>query len=300
LNIKILMINQEEQISRREFLKWGLKMALAFAGAGALSGCQVAMEKEMTKLLDPEKLPDNPASPEIQGWKDFFYEKYSLKIKLGPLTPKDFLATLYYLKAEELDLEGKKRALAWLREVISKYPPELIRNSQLKTLRLVESFRDNEGQLGGLSNSGYMCLAVGADFKRSEQHFHHELYHILDYSDGGFGDDNQTWANLNPAGKKSYTRRWDGTFQETIPAGSQLSGFVNDYARIDEDEDQAVTGQLVMSDPKLAIVLSKRDPVLAAKIKKIKEDYYRWSGGKMNDVYWRDLAAGLVKEGYWE
>lgn len=41
------------------------------------------------------------------------------------------------------------------------------------------------------------------------------------------------------------------------------------------------------------------EPGKAAKLKRMRENLFEWSGGTFNEEYWQDLEAGRVDESYW-
>lgn len=228
------------------------------------------------------------------------------------------------LDGEPAGLTEKSAALKWIRQEISKYPPEFVRNwCKLKEFRVLKgiqfaSTKENniKGIVGGITYPGqsliYLSLVNGnldtflsiLDSPMMRKLFHHELFHLADSIDGMQTED-AAWAALNTPGTQPYLRE---KFAETVDKLGTFEslpheGYVRSYGRVDENEDQATIPEELMVSPdgfQDKIENKERDEVLIAKTKRIKEYYYEWSKGKMNEQYWKDLAEGKVNENYWK
>lgn len=230
---------------------------------------------------------------------EFLRDRYNIRVRLSRGTKGD-LKNVTFIRWTERYIVGEE--VATLRTVLSKYPPEFIRGCEITQLRFVEalSVADNEywegnKTLGGLASTlGPVYIASGR-----EDIIHHELFHRADQRSREMSEKKRRmWGKLNClADPYLYEVYWDMPLQEQreLP----IDGFASTYGRVDVLEDRATIAGLLMSDFKMAEKRFKEDKVLAGKAKRIMTDLRRWSGGRMNAEYFKDLKKGKVWEGYW-
>lgn len=145
-----------------------------------------------------------------------------------------------------------------------------------------------------------------SDFRRV---FHHELFHKGEYrmyeniqgwstADTYFSRLDENWASLNPTGDAVYLRENYDQQKYTVPL--QPDGFVNNYAMSSETEDRASTAEMLMMYPKELAKRMEKEPVLASKVKKVANEFWQWSGGRM-DLNWLDSQlAGKTGTNYFK
>lgn len=230
-----------------------------------------------------------------------------------------------------IGLQEKRNALKIARKALAKYPPEYLQN-----IRPVIVFAKYKKALmrGGwaLSQGGNHMIAVTAsdlldedaegETGEIEGTLHHELEHAADAHDGwetlsktmspkadiqnAIWVNNEEWANLNPRGKETY-HYWSELLRYIFGNPEHThQGFVRNYGRMNPDEDQATIAEYLMMANNEGDAIDyfneqiEKDPVLKAKILKLKEYMTRRSKGRMNEQYWKDLKAGQVNEAYWD
>lgn len=113
------------------------------------------------------------------------------------------------------------------------------------------------------------------------------------------------WVDLNPEGNSVYVGR-DSSFPTYLQYGlGREKEFIDYYGQSNGEEDQARCGETLLADiPYITDTLvplceTEEGCVIMNKIKEMMRRYYKLSGGKMDDQYWRDLRAGNVNEDYW-
>lgn len=218
---------------------------------------------------------------------------------------------------------------------LGRYPEQTINTSGLQRIVILQNFsyigRSSEQGLVGHTdynlNTIYLVnfsleTYTNADYFLSitEGTFHHELEHLLDFSDG-IETDNPQWVDINTDKLHAYNPE---TYSEQdldphglieaifdiFPAVKLFveeyvpnNGFSSIYAKTNPEEDQAEIAQLLMSQRHRFgryLYDHHQDPVLATKLANMKGKYLEWSNGMMDESYWNDLRAGEVDEGYWD
>lgn len=227
-------------------------------------------------------------------------DTYGIQIRLGRgLTGDLETVTFKRWTAPSIALED----VGILRKELAKYPPEFIRFCGITQFRLVKelSLEDHEywegsKNVGGLASSrGPLYIAACG-----EDTIHHEIFHRADQQSGELNYKKQRkWKRLNRLSNPYlYRAYWD--MPEEDQSKLPISGFAKRYGRVDIWEDRATVAELIMSNFGKLEQRAEEDEVLANKTKRIIIDLYRWSGGRMNDQYFKDLKAGKVQEGYWQ
>ena len=105
----------------------------------------------------------------------------------------------------------------------------------------------------------------------------------------------QDWPR-NKIGSK--TEKLKRSVVRRIPF-AQPEGYADSYGLINGREDRATVIGLMFGNPAKLSELCKEDEVLAKKVAVMKKYYLKWSNGRMDEQYWKDLGEGRVNEGYW-
>jgi len=126
------------------------------------------------------------------------------------------------------------------------YPGQFLVAVGVKTIYLCEELRYNAQRRRDVPDlaSGNLYIDVGDRAARRKRHsFHHELWHMVDYSLNGNDFDvcDQAWGALNPKGFKYGS---GGKHMRTDSTSSQLSSapsseFLNRYSTSSVAEDKA-------------------------------------------------------------
>jgi|GEM_PF-6335087 len=225
-----------------------------------------------------------------------------------------------YGRFGQLSLNEKYEALRILQEELRKYPPDYVRRCNPEIVIMNCKTLSLKGLASRVHGRHRIVLYIKNRSKKViSSAFHHELEHVSDSTDGrevGAKCDDEMlcgrvkekeWVALNPQGKTVYNKFWE--FFKAVDVVFRIkgepSGFVRRYGTKSPGEDQAtVTESLMTLDeeddgPNIREQM-REDPVLATKVRKLKEYMFRRSNGRMNEQYWKDLEAGRVDEAYWE
>jgi len=307
-----------EAINRRKFLKY----AASAVAIGAISVYgRAGYNDRKARTPNPKVARDflkiqyrTKLEEATGGTLEFLKRVYDVEVD----TETDFSGTGNRISAEELSFEEKKESLLWLREEVVKYPPTLVRHiSGLRKIKVLKNVYLDDKPVGGFSTDGEMVISLdrgasqrftwGGIYHFSLEGnslfsgiFHHEFSHNLQ-SWNMTQEDYSEWIELNPEGRNAYSKYNPSIILNTLNSPDfKASGFLCENSMKDEKEDQADIARLLMTESDWMISSFKEDAVLASKIEKCREYYYRWSGGKMNEMYWRDLSEDMIKEGYWD
>lgn len=99
---------------------------------------------------------------------------------------------------------------------------------------------------------------------------HHEVFHLLDYeTQGAHWTADRDWQKLNPSGF---------AYRDPSVDIERRKGFVNGYASTDEMEDRASTFEYMMVRPDDLCTMSAQDPVVARKVRLLRQRVLRVEG----------------------
>ena len=222
-------------------------------------------------------------------------------------------------KTKAIPLSLVAQRLSHLQRKFEFYPPGFLQGGGLK--RVFIRGVDAKGQLMEHNHSGTIIrykvklggeahedgvMLLYPDSNEYTGSFDHEVYHIWDYKDGGYRDDNQSWGRevRGPGYERLYGKSGLDVLRSKKVGGKAPKGFASQYGRAGGiDEDQAETARLLLLSSKSCRQLmqrSKKEPALKKAIAKIKADYYRWSQGRMDQTFWQDFANGVrIDQNYW-
>lgn len=230
----------------------------------------------------------------------FIRDEYGVQVKMNRLNKNDGYSVA---GGNKLNISEGLATIRALREEISKYPTEIIDESEVRQIRILNNLKmfsgtDRRVSVSGLADytDNFIYLSLDYDLDYFRETIHHELFHLLDFAKQDPAD-NEIWNKLNPNGKAAYIGE-DPDFESPSPHRI-LKGFAEYFAPINEDEDQASIATFLMSNIDTVLSLSKTDAVLGAKFTRMINIYNERSKGTMNLKYFEDLAAGIVDENYW-
>lgn len=228
----------------------------------------------------------------------------------------------YASKSDPYPVKNIKNILIDMQKQLGFYPPEFIKTSQLKKVSIARNWKilmkkdgkDVEVPCVGFSESWNGRMAT-ASMGRT---FHHELLHQADYADGGLDDENALWVTTahGPEYLKGfYGKHGTEAILDGTAHGDRPEGFAEMYGKSGGvNEDQATIAEMMMSSPANYKTLAawanglpdadgnkgKPELALLAKMKLTKEFYYKTSGGRMDDTFWKDyLSEKTIDTKYW-
>lgn len=232
----------------------------------------------------------------------YFYNKFQIRVLYG----KDIdskLKGIRFLPTTKSDGKLLNAFLTLLKEEYQEYPPSFMKAIGIKQILLVKKL-SYRGQLRAAIPDMYnekLYFSIDSLSDRSRdvlyvRHIiHHEIYHMLEeqvYGTAYYQD--PAWQKLNDpkfkygAGGKFYRSRESlAKLAKTNP----YQGFVSNYAMSGIEEDKAEVYGYLMTVQGRKILNNKqpKDPILRAKVKKLKADLYALDPN-MNQVFWTKLS----------
>jgi len=223
----------------------------------------------------------------------FLKDGCGVRLRMGRKTPFDDQHGIEVL--DKMDLHQAVFTVGELAKEVTKYPPNLIRRSGLKVIRIVEGIKGDPVYSapgwGGFYDSDTRTIYV-IDICIDDT-FHHEFAHCLDNLEDA-RDSLTLWKKTFP--KKDYVG--DGFIDErSIP---RKSGFVRPYGRVNPSEDRATVLEWLMTSDALISDRLKTDKILGHKVELMKNFLLEISGGLMDKHFFEDFNEGKVNRGYWD
>jgi hypothetical protein len=180
------------------------------------------------------------------------------------------------------------------------YPTDLVKRTKLRRVVLCKKLSFARQLRNGIPDyehdTLYLEVSRGS-YNRTylRKVVHHEFYHIVDYRDDGFVYTDERWTALNVAKFKYGT---GGKNAQNNPNTSVLTdkfpGFLNHYSTTAVEEDKAEVFAHLMVDPGHVEERTKKDRILAVKVKRMKE-LMRTFCPDVNAKYWAGIRK--VKRG---
>lgn len=287
-----------KKISRRGFIK--------LAGASVAGYALYKYDQVLSGLFGTEY------EKSTEQAKKYIKERYGLDILVGlPVNAELANITGDIPNAYELS-----RGLTLIIEELIKYPPDLLKDGGVKAVRFLSNAKLNGKSIGGFVSEFFEGVSTlcytGGPFETLREYFrgafHHELFHLLDWNDGGYGPDNEQWRSIHNCGGCQAYRDIKGidNIDKAAPKLSEQGFFISEYGQRNPVEDRAEFAQTLMM-PRTHRDLLIRDEkienertrqILKEKYELTKQYYLKWSNGSMNENYWRDLIDGNVQENY--
>ena len=191
--------------------------------------------------------------------------------------------------------EGLEDFSALLAEELAIYPRPLLKRARLKRIVLASELAF-DGQLRGAipdyaHDVLYYDVARGS-YSRSYQRtaIHHEFFHVVDYLDDGQVYRDDAWAALNPDG----FHYGDGgrAMQEDALVSLLVAdhpGFLTRYATAGVEEGKAEVFSRMIVAPREVARRAALDPVLAAKVRRIKTLMKNFEPA-VDDAFWKRVG----------
>lgn len=173
------------------------------------------------------------------------------------------------------------------------YPPELVGASRLRRVVFCRELSYAGLRVAGIPapqmQTLYLDVGGAADNKTYlRKCIHHEYFHIMDYWDDGSMED-ERWQALNPP---NFKYGGGGRTAQHLPDTGVLTdkypGFLNHYSTTGVEEDKAELFAHLMVDPKYVHARAKTDPVLRAKIERLKGLLVEFCP-QMNNSFWEQV-----------
>lgn len=275
---------------RRNFLK-GMIGTAALAAVGG---------QPLAELFREEVLPED-LERELSMHREKLKSEYGLDVDFDPITSADE-------SSRELSLAERTDFTKDIYDGAQRYPKSYFNNIGLKAVQGVKWY-DKKGDdplfiLGGfyrrsdpekvvINKESPMGAVIRDKFGWGNDAtvkyiLHHEAYHKSDEHISRGDSFNENWRQESAKLGAPMTPDVRDVFNIRKP------GFATSYGDLRPWEDRAEIAALLLTDPTRAEILAKEEPVLALKIKEVKEEYKRHSGGMMDETYWKLLAEGGI------
>ncbi len=156
------------------------------------------------------------------------------------------------------------------------YPPELVRRVQLRHIVICTRLLLDAKPVAGVTDfrQGNLYLDLGSltvNPVYSRQVIHHEFFHLLDYRNRGDIYRDAEWATLNSPGFCYGLHKQSALSDpKAVERSDQVPGFLNQYSTTGVEEDKAELFAFLMVEPEYVGARTTVDPVLRAKVARIK------------------------------
>lgn len=200
--------------------------------------------------------------------------------------PVDVRTAYGVISAEVPDEECDSRHRALILQELLKFPREFIYRIDLHGIYPCKSLCFNGVPWGGLvefeSRTIYLDTSWASGLPEyARRVFHHELFHLLDFTDDGKIYEDVSWARLNSE-EFRYQRgpRVRGAGELT-----HNEGFLNRYSMYGVEEDKAELFAFAMTDLPTVLSRARSDAFLGRKWRYMKRLLQHFCSD-MNDDYW--------------
>ncbi len=259
---------------------------------------------------------------EAAGHKKFLKDRYGVLVETGSVTPQERVGVdgkPIYIEGTALSSSEELEVLRTLRQEIIKYPPDFIREMNLRTFRFLKDYRWGINKTAdGMSdtNSRRVCLSYletgwwnlfGLIYQdRIARTIHHEIAHFIITCYGKIHS-LANWNDTYPLGTDPYIYTWDYTrdpftdkFWMSIKEELFPLGFARGYGKINQNEDIATVSEAIFTNNTDTIIRARTvDQTLHWKFQQFKSYLFSVSKGAFDEHFWRDLEANQAGEDYW-
>jgi len=176
--------------------------------------------------------------------------------------------------AQKSDLDSYGILLA---EEWNRYPVELVAKTGLKRIILCQDLAYNGQKRTAIPDFIHDDLYLDVSRGRYNEGYvrkviHHEYFHIIDWRDDGQLYRDPIWAALNPPGFHYGAGGAAVQNDSTVSLLTDtLPGFLTKYSASGVEEDKAELFAHVLVEPETVAKRAEKDPVLAAKVARLKE-----------------------------
>lgn len=230
---------------------------------------------------------DRPGSPPALGE---LAARYGIEVvAVAPGFP--VRATYGTIDGRAADGDSLERYAGLLAAEFGLYPVALVRRARLRRVVLCEDLAFAGQRRNAVPDwehdTLYLDVGRGAyNPTYLRKVIHHEFFHLVDYSDDGVIYADPSWAALNPA---SFRYGAGGrTVQEVGPTSllsDKIPGFLNHYSTLGVEEDKAEVFANLIVAPAAVATRAEADPVLAAKVARLKVGLGRFAP-EVDDAFW--------------
>jgi len=233
---------------------------------------------------------------------ELIMDRYGIRVETGERVEGDLDDVAFESISNPIALA---QHLGLMKAILGCYPPDFIRFCNITQARVADTltlsgdpYLEESHSVGGVADSSGPIYVAAL---RAARNTHHEILHRADQQSGELTASKLLdWAQINPSGYLGYMGEGYYKVPEAerphIPHGY---GFISSYSRVDIFEDRATIMEVLMTNPKRLQELTSEDKILAEKTRVLMEDLERWSGGRMDNQYFKDLWTGKVNEEYW-
>jgi len=233
---------------------------------------------------------------QLNTMRNHIEDTYGVSIRM--FNPR-LLSELYDVQATVYPLSVLETHLEQLEHWLSKYPTPYVRESGLQFLYLFRNW-----ETGGIQAAGFLLDRRSIGISAVESVLHHELFHIMDITDGGIRNENYDWLQTKYMGGK--TPEGTRTSLEVIAEQHFLAerpvGFVSSYGKdAGVDEDQATIAAAMFTEYEQLSQWARNEPPLLNAVRFLQQYFYSRSDGKMDQKFWEKLDSGdTFHLTYWE
>jgi hypothetical protein len=176
------------------------------------------------------------------------------------------------------------------------YPPELVHRVGLRRVIFCDDLYCGGLRRAIVPNYSECDLYVdvtgrGGHNLYKRKTIHHEFFHVINFADDGILAEDERWTSLNPRG---FRYGAGGESAQNKPQTSWLSndypGFLNHYSTTAIEEDKAEVFANLMVESEYMGQRAKRDPVIRAKIGRMKEFMLGFCP-KVDDGFWQRASS---------
>ncbi len=227
----------------------------------------------------------------------FLEEEYGLVFYTHPGLIHQFL-TIKGPPALAREIVG---TIGVIRQEVLKYPRSYFRENGSTQVTLLENVSDyGQGYSGLFARYDPTSFIATKDYstvgpERIASIFHHEKYHSADWNDQGYKE-NEAWEAIHNCECSPFARS----------SSQPHESFSSSYGKLNPMEDRAVMAQNMMvasAHRNMLETLSlladtNAQRIMFEKYRFMKDQYWRFSKGKMDERYWQDLLQERVDERY--
>lgn len=226
----------------------------------------------------------------IKNNKEWFKKEYGIKVEF--LSKKEKVGTGEWqgtnndFYAEPSSLRQSAELLENIKTEIIKIPLLLFKKMKISKMVICKNITRGKTEIAGFMK---MRQKNAEFYIQNSFCFFHELFHQIDFLDGGRHSilttsvrKNMKWLELGGETEVS--------FKTLTFADEEQCDYFAYLFNLDKGPDWY---------KKKLIYLNKNNPINPRKLGAMKKFLLEWSGGLLNEQYWKDLTAGKVDRNYW-
>ena len=283
--------------SRRKFFKRGLGAVGAAVGFGVIGKIEYDAIKKETKASavsvdnsgeENKKESEEEIRAKLEANERFFKETYGFVISDGAVAIDDN-GIEQKLNQGGLDMHEKLLATETVRHELAKYPPKMINLSiELVQIRFVMDMvskpfyvKPDPKNPNSYAPTNQMRYELAFAFRDK----------ILDPNQA----QGRIFLQYNSTNTKEIAKDLDSQLHKML----YELGNIKDTGKEGIAED-ALPLELQKRADMNSSLMTRKNVSQSPIVDKAKQDLLKWSGGKINAQYWKDLSEGEVDENYWK